>query len=94
MKRRIQGRELLQRTPGEPFKAFVPDPLPPNPAIQMSGDLTDVLERANRAIGRLDGLSVLIPDISMFLYFYVRKEAVLSITDRGNAIFTVGPTSI
>jgi Fic family protein len=37
-----------------------------------------LLERANRALGRLDGLAVLLPDPTLFLYMYVRKEAVLS----------------
>ncbi|HWQ35452.1 MAG TPA: Fic/DOC family N-terminal domain-containing protein [Blastocatellia bacterium] len=36
------------------------------------------MERANRALGRLDGLAMLLPDTSLFIYFYVRKEAVLS----------------
>lgn len=58
--------------------AFVPHPLPPEPPLQLSGVDQDLLERANRAIGRLDGLSVLPPDTSLFIYFYVRKEAVLS----------------
>ncbi|MBC8141555.1 MAG: Fic family protein [Armatimonadetes bacterium] len=44
----------------------------------MSDALTDLSEQANRAVGRLDGLSLLLPDISLFLYFYIRKEAVLS----------------
>jgi Fic family protein len=73
-----QGQELLQRVPGEPYKAYVPNPLPPEPPIIMDSAITDMLERANRAIGRLDGFAVLIPDISLFIYFYVRKEAVLS----------------
>ncbi len=78
MKRGKQGRELLQRVPGEPFQAFVPYPLPPDPPIVWDVPLTDALERANRAIGRLDGLALLLPDLSLFLYYYVRKEAVLS----------------
>lgn len=78
MKRGMQGRMLVQRIPGEPYGAYVPNPLPPDPPIQMDAALLDALERANRALGRLDGLSILIPDISLFIYFYVRKEAVLS----------------
>src|SRR5437660_7750162 len=78
MKRGVQGRQLIQRMPVESYSAYVPYPLPPDPPIVMDSALTDVLERANRAIGRLDGLAVLIPDISLFIYFYVRKEAVLS----------------
>lgn len=78
MKRGIQGRELLQRVPNESFRAFLPVPLPPDPPIVWDTPLSDSLERANRAIGRLDGLSLLLPDITLFLYYYVRKEAVLS----------------
>jgi len=62
----------------EPFQAFVPDALPPEPPLVIDGELHDLLEQANRALGRLDGISLLLPDISLFLYFYVRKEAVLS----------------
>jgi Fic family protein len=78
MKRGIQGRELIQRVPTESYRTYIPDPLPPDPPIVMDSALIDMLERANRAIGRLDGLAVLIPDVSLFIYFYVRKEAVLS----------------
>jgi Fic family protein len=46
--------------------------------LRLGSEETDLLERANRAIGRLDGLTALIPDTSLFIYFYLRKEAVLS----------------
>jgi Fic family protein len=78
MKRGKQGRDLVHRSPGESYSSYIPKPLPPDPTIVMDAKMTDALEKANRAIGRLDGLSVLIPDISLFIYFYVRKEAVLS----------------
>lgn len=78
MKRGLQGRELIQRVPGESFRAFVPQPLPPNPSLVWDSNILDALERANRALGLLDGLSLLLPDITLFLYYYVRKEAVLS----------------
>ena len=55
VKRGIQGRMLLQRVPVEPYRAYVPDPLPPNPPILMDSALTEVLEQANRAIGRSAG---------------------------------------
>lgn len=60
------------------MRAFVPNPLPPEPPLKLSPDLYDLMERANRALGRLDGVSELLPDPSLFIYFYVRKEAVLS----------------
>jgi Fic family protein len=78
MNRGPQGTELLQRVPGEPYMTFVPFDLPPNPPLVLDVRLSDALERSNRAMGRLDGLGLLIPDLSLFLYYYVRKEAVLS----------------
>ena len=78
MTRGPQGQRVVQRVPGEPFESFIPRPLPPTPALALNTTLHDLLEKANRALGRLDGLSTLLPDRSLFLYFYVRKEAVLS----------------
>ncbi len=78
MKRGQQGQFVLSRIPQESFHAFVPRPLPPGPPIELDSQLQDLLEKANRSLGRLDGITVLIPDIWLFLYFYVRKEAVLS----------------
>jgi cell filamentation protein, protein adenylyltransferase len=78
MKRGLQGRLLSQGSSPEPFKSFVPKPLPPAPAIEFSPELLDLMERSNLALGRLDGLARLLPDLQLFLYFYIRKEAVLS----------------
>jgi len=61
----------------ERVRAFVPPPLPPQPPIAIAGLLAK-LGAADRAIGRLDGITVLVPDQALFLYMYVRKEAVLS----------------
>ncbi len=63
---------------GESVRAFVPVPLPPEPALDLDGGLHRALEAATLALGRLDGVSTLLPDTSLFLYTYVRKEAVLS----------------
>lgn len=63
---------------GETVRAFVPSPLPPDPPIEWSASLLSQSQQAMLAIGRLDGLSVLMPDISQFLYTYIRKEALLS----------------
>jgi len=65
-------------TAGEPFAAFMPNALPPTPPLNLSGEHFDRLERANRALGKLDGLSRFLPDVSLFVYWFVRKEAVLS----------------
>ena len=72
------GTYLPSNTTGGRFRAFVPDPLPLDPPIELAGHVQDLYERANRAIGRLDGISLLLPDTQLFLYMYVRKEAVLS----------------
>jgi Fic family protein len=63
---------------GEKYQAFVPYPLPPDPPLRLTTDDYDLIEKANRALGRLDGLSSLLPNTQLFIYLYVRKEAVLS----------------
>jgi Fic family protein len=78
LQRGIQGQLFPVDLPGEGFKAFLPADLPPAPPIRLDGELNDLLEQANRAIGRLDGIGMLLPDVTLFLYFYIRKEAVLS----------------
>lgn len=72
------GTYVTSSTTGEAVKAFVPNSLPPEPPIDLTERDHDLVEKANRALGRLDGVTTLLPDISLFLYFYVRKEAVLS----------------
>jgi Fic family protein len=59
-------------------KGFVPDPLPPQPALHINPALQERLDQAHLALGRLDSLTALQPDAQTFLYSYVRKEAVLS----------------
>jgi len=78
MKRGLQGKLVVQGVAPEPFNTFVPRPLPPDPGIEFGPELLDLMEKANLALGRLDGLARLLPDLQLFLYFYVRKEAVLS----------------
>ena len=62
---------------GEFFNSYVPSKLPPKPPIEMA-EIYPLLDKANTALGRLDGISMILPDPSLFLYIYVRKEAVLS----------------
>jgi Fic family protein len=70
---------LVRQTSGpDGFSAFVPRPLPPDPPLNMTSDVLDRIDRANQALGRLDGITLLLPDPGVFLYSYVRKEAVLS----------------
>jgi Fic family protein len=78
MNRDLQGHYITFSTVGEKVKAFVPAPLPPTPPIEWSSELRDKFDQALLALGRLDSVSVLLPDTSLFLYMYVRKEAVLS----------------
>lgn len=63
---------------GEAFRAYIPEALPPRPPLAIDAGLQEKLDRANRAVGRLDGISAVLPDPALFLYFYVRKEALLS----------------
>ena len=78
MKRGQTGRYETTSVAGETVRAFVPRPLPPVPRIELHGILNPVLERALLALGRLDSISRLLPGKDLFLYTYVRKEAVLS----------------
>jgi Fic family protein len=78
MKRDIQGRQITISTVGEKVQAFVPAPLPPKPAIDWTPDLQNKFDQAHLALGRLDSISTLLPSTPLFLYMYVRKEAVLS----------------
>lgn len=65
-------------TGSDGYSAFYPAALPPQPALHLSSDLQRLLEKANQALGRLDGITLLLPDPDQFIYTYVRKEAVLS----------------
>lgn len=78
MERGITGTYEPSTAAGEPCQAFVPKPLPPEPPISANSALQDKLDEAHLALGRLDSISILLPDTSVFLYSYVRKEAVMS----------------
>jgi Fic family protein len=78
MKRELQGRYVTISTVGENAQTFVPAPLPPRPPIDWTPELRNKFDQALLALGRLDSVSTLLPDTSLFLYMYVRKEAVLS----------------
>lgn len=78
MRRELQGSYVTISTVGEKAQAFVPAPLPPHPPIDWTPELHSKFDQALLALGRLDSVSTLLPDTSLFLYMYVRKEAVLS----------------
>ena len=60
------------------YKAFIPNPLPPEPPVQMDAQLNLLLSDADRAMGRLDGVTSILPNPDLFVAMYVRHEAVLS----------------
>ena len=78
MQRGETGHYEVTSVGGEQVRAFVPAPLPPVPPLVLEGPLQQKLESAVLALGRLDGVSAHLPDRALFLYAYVRKEAVLS----------------
>lgn len=75
---RKAGESVIVSTVGEPCRAFVPHPLPPDPPLHLSWEDLSLLEQANQSLGRLDGLSLMMPDPDLLIYMYIRKEAVLS----------------
>lgn len=78
MNRGLTGRYAITLVAGERIRAFVPGPLPPVPPLEWTPARQRLLERALLACGRLDGVSLLLPEPDLFLYAYVRREAVLS----------------
>lgn len=62
----------------EGYKAFIPNPLPPEPIIKLNEELTQKLLRANFLTARLDGLGFTLPNTDLFISMYVKKEALLS----------------
>ena len=72
------GTYITTSVAGENVRAFVPPPLPPAPPLHIDSDLQDLFEKASRGLGRLDGVTRVFSDPELFLYMYVRKEALLS----------------
>ena len=69
------GKYILQPTG---YRAFMPAPLPPDPPLRLEGNLHMLLSKADIALGRLDGSIQILPEPDLFVFMYVRKEAVLS----------------
>jgi len=78
MKRGLTGEYHITRTGAEEVRAFIPFPLLPNPPLDLTGRRGRLLEQATLALGRLDSVMLLLPDPGIFLYAYVRREALLS----------------
>ncbi|MBN1631481.1 MAG: Fic family protein, partial [Thermoleophilia bacterium] len=74
----MTGRFESTAVAGERVEAFVPAPLPPQPPVEMHHERQRLLENALLACGRLHAITSLLPDPDLFLYAYVRREAVLS----------------
>ena len=60
------------------YKTFKPKPLPPIPPVSYDSEMIELLSRADRMLGRLDGVTETLPDPELFVAMYVQKEAVLS----------------
>ena len=60
------------------YKSYLPSSLPPNPFIEIDEEAIRLLSKANRSIGMLEGISIQIPNVKLFVSMYVRKEALLS----------------
>jgi Fic family protein len=69
------GRYIAQSSG---YKAFIPNPLPPDPQLIYDEELQDLLSQADRAVARLDGITTVIPNPDLFIGMYVKKEALLS----------------
>src|SRR5207302_3172763 len=69
------GRTMAQASG---YLAYVPAPLPPDPALALDSEAIDLLSRADQALGKLDGIATLLPNPDLFVGMHVRKEALLS----------------
>ncbi len=72
------GRHITTSTGGEKVKAYLPPDLPPYPPLEFSEYLLRLMEATSQALGRLDGASLMLPNIDLFTYMFLRKEALVS----------------
>ncbi|RYZ80029.1 MAG: Fic family protein, partial [Proteobacteria bacterium] len=72
----MRAGRLIKQPTG--YRAFIPADLPPNPPILMDDEMVLLLSEADRALGRLDGVTSVLPNPELFVAMYVRHEAVLS----------------
>jgi Fic family protein len=76
MNKRI-GAYVTQSVAAEPYKAYIPPKLPPNPPINLT-QLYPAIEKATLALAKLNSIHITIPNTTLFIYMYIRKEALLS----------------
>ncbi len=81
MKRNLQGQYITISTVEEKARAFVPSPLPPEPPVEWSPSLRERFDQALLALGRLDSVSVLLPDTSLFLLYVCAKGGCAVLSD-------------
>lgn len=77
MKKHI-GRAGAYKTQKSGQRAFVPKPLPPDPPLELDNSILNLLSKASLALGRLDGITEILPNPDLFVLMYLKKEAVLS----------------
>lgn len=74
----VENRAGTYVTQPSGYSAFIPTKLPPSPDIHIDSEMQTLLSKADRALGRLDGSIQTLPNPDLFVFMYVRKEAVLS----------------
>ena len=76
---RVTGTYVTNSLSPEPFKAYIPLPLPPDPPLNLSGEHYELLDQATLALGRLDGLAGQLPRdvVSLYTYFYIRQAGAV-----------------
>ncbi len=62
----------------EGYQAYIPKSLPPDPPVIFDNELHHLLSEADRALARLDGMTIFLPNADLFVAMYVKKEALLS----------------
>ena len=78
MERELTGRYLIGEFAGRLVRPYLPPPLPPQPPLQVETRIQTLIDECNLTLGKLNAVSVLLPDESLFVYSYQRKEALLS----------------